>query len=201
MVKEIHIKELRSCPDKTWLGSWPKAEDIDVIYHEDVDVFLPSGEKAIAFRVGALKSTLPVERGGTLTPEALAYWRWVSRALRTDQRGFAAGKDIVTNPEIRLTIGQWEFFGAATRARSPLTDASEARAIIQGNEKPSRNTYYVRKAEADGLVDLAEAEKWDSICRKKNVEPEVKAEAVANRNKAKLAWFNKWFEESWLAAS
>jgi hypothetical protein len=201
MVKEIHLTELRECPDKDWLGSWPRPEDIDTIYHEDVDVFLPNGEKAIAFRVGVLKSTLPVEKGGTLTPEALKYWQWVSKALRTDQRGYAAGKDIVTNPEIRLTHGQWEFLSAATRARNPLTDASEALAIIQGNEKPSRNTYYVKKAEADGLVDLEEVDRWDSICRKKNVEPEVKAEATANRNKAKLAWFNKWFKESWLAAS
>jgi len=201
MVRQIHLQALRECPDKTWLGAWPKREDIDELIHEDVDVYLPSGELAIVFRVGALKSTLPVEDGGTLTPDALKYWRWVSKALRTDQRGFAAGRDIVSNPEIRLTVGQSEFFSKATRAKSPLIDAEEALAVLRADENPSRNTYYVGRAEEDGLVDLEEVERWDSICRKKNVESSTRTEAVANRNTAKLAWFWKWFEESWIAAN
>ena len=200
MVRQIHLQTLRECPDKEWLGAWPKPEDIDELIHEDVDVYLPSGELAIVFRVGALKSTLPVENGGTLTPEALKYWRWVSKALRTDQRGFAAGKDITTNPEIRLSGGQSEFFSKATRAKNPLVDTEEARAVLMADEKPCRNTYYVKRAEEDGLVDLEEVERWDSIVRKKSVSVELKEEATVKRNAAKLAWFWKWFEESWVAA-
>jgi hypothetical protein len=200
MVKQIHLTELRECPDKEYLGKWLERDEIDNIYHEDVDVFLPNGELAIVFRVGILKSTLPVEKGGTLTSEALKYWQWVSRALRTDQRGMASGKDITTNPEIRFTIGQWEFLSAATRTRNPLTDAEEALSILRSNEKPSRNTYYINRVETDGLVDLEEIERWDSICRRR-VSAEEKAEATVKRNRAKLAWFDKWFTESWLAAS
>lgn len=200
MPRQVHLKELRPCEDNLWLGAWPSREDVDEIFHEDVDVYLPSGELAIVFRVGALKSTLPVEKGGMLTKENYKYWQWVSKALVTDQRGFAAGKDINTNPEIRLTIGQWEFLTKATRAKNPLTDETEARALIESDTRPSRNTYYVKRAEADGLVDLEEVERWDSICRKKNVEPALREEATANRNRAKLAWFDKWFTETWIPA-
>ena len=197
MVKQVHLKTLRECPDKEWLGSWPKREDISEIYREDVDVYLPSGELAIVFRVGALKSTLPVNKGGTLTPENYKYWQWVSRALFSDQRGHAAGRDIVTTPEIRLTIGQSEFFSKATRAKNPLVDEAEAVALLQ-DVRPSRSTYYINKTEADNLVDLEEVERWDSICRKKNVEPAVRKDATERRNAAKLAWFYNWFENVWL---
>lgn len=200
MVRQIHLQALRECPDKTWLGKWPEREDVDTIYHEDVDVFLPSGELAIVFRVGALKSTLPVEKGGTLTKDNYKYWQWVSKALLSDQRGYASGKDIVSNPETRLTLGQWDFVSKATRAKNPVTDETEARALIEADTRPSRNTYYVKKVEANDLVDLGEVERWDSICRKKNVEPALRKEATEKRNAAKLAWFDKWFTEFWIPA-
>ena len=200
MVRQIHLQSLRECSDKEWLGAWPKREDIDELIHEDVDVYLPSGELAIVFRVRTLKSTLPVEEGGFLTKENHKYWKWVSRALCSDQRGFAAGKDIVTNPEIRLTIGQWDFITKATRAKNPLTDEAEAREVIEADTRPGRSTYYVKKTEADGLVDMEEVERWDSICRKKNVDPALKKEATIKRNAAKLSWFDKWFTETWVPA-
>lgn len=199
MTRRIDIPEVLSLDDKQVLGAWPKREDIDEIIHEDVDVYLPNGELAIVFRVGALKSTIPVEKGGTLTPERFDYWKWVSRALLTDQRGFAAGKEIVTNPEIRLTIGQNEFFSLATKAKNPLTDEDEAVKILQ-DIRPSRTTYYVKKTEADGLVNLEKVEEWDSICRRRNVDPDERKEATARRNAEKLAWFYNWFEDVWLKA-
>ena len=199
MARRIDIQEILTLEDKDWLGIWPKRSDVDEIIHEDVDVYLPNGELAIVFRVGALKSTLPVEKGGTLTAENKKYWQWVSKALVTDQRGFAAGKEIVSTPEIRLTIGQSEFFTKAVRAKNPLVDEEEAVALLQ-NIAPSRNTYYIKKTEADGLVDLEEVERWDSICRKKNVDPAELKEATDRRNAEKLAWFYNWFEDVWLKA-
>ena len=201
MVKQVHLKQLHQCEDKDWLGNWPKRDDVDVIYHEDVDVYLPDGTLAIVFRVGALKSTLPVAKGGTLTEDNYKYWQWVSKALATDQRGFAAGKEIVSNPEIRVTIGQWEFFSKATRAKNPLVNADEARAIIDSDPKPSRNTFYINKTEADGLVDVEEVERWDSIFRKKSLPLAEREEAQAKRNVAKLAWFENWLAREWLPAS
>ena len=200
MVRQIKIEALRDCPEKEWLGKWPERADIEKIFHEDVDVYLPDGTIAIVFRVGVLKSTLPVSKGGTLTPENHKYWQWVSKALYSDQRGHAAGKDIVTNPEIRLTLAQWEFFMQATRTKQPLVNVEEARALIASDTRPSRNTYYITKVEADGLVDLEEIERWDSICRKKNVSAEDRKEATQKRNIAKLAWFDNWFEKEWAPA-
>jgi len=201
MVRKVQIEKIQECPDKEWLGRWPEASDIDEIFHEDVDVYLPSGELSIVFRVGALKSTLPLDKGGNLTPENHQYWQWVSKDLLTDQRGNAAGRDIVSNPEIRVTKGQWEFFLRATRAKKALVDLEEARMIIASDSKPDRNTYYINKVEADGLVDLNEIKKWDAIVRKKKTSPAEKEEAKANRNVAKLKWFNNWFEKEWVPAT
>ena len=201
MVRRIDIPEVLSLDDKTVLGAWPKRSDVDEIIHEDVDVYLPSGELAIVFRVGALKSTLPVEKGGLLTGENYNYWRWVSkRPPGTDQRGFAAGREILTFPEVRLTIGQWNFFLKATRDKDPITDFDEARAIIDADPGFSRNTYYLNKVEADGLVDLEEIERWHSVVRRKTVQGDERKEATDNRNKAKLAWFENWFERVWTPA-
>ena len=199
MAKQVFIESLKDCPDSKYLGSWPKREDYPTIFREDVDVHLPNGD-LIVFRKGVLKGTLPVEKGGALTPEAHKYWQWVSKALRTDQRGMASGREITTNPEIRLTIGQSEFFSKATRAKNPLVDADEARALIESDTRPSRNTYYVKRAEESGYVDLEEVEKWDSIVRKKSLPKSERDEATILRNKAKLAWFNNWFEREWLPA-
>lgn len=199
MTKQIHLKEVRECPDAEWLGAWVKHEDY-TLYREDIDVYLPDGTLAFVFRKGVLKYTLPVEKGGTLTEDNHKYWSWVSKALKTDQRGMASGKVITTNPEIRLTLGQFEFFSKATRAKNPLTDLDEARRLIDASPEPGRNTFYMRRAEADGFIDVEEVEKWDSICRKKNVDPVVRAEALAKRNAAKLAWFERWFESQWVPA-
>ncbi len=199
MAKKVQIDKVVSLDDKEWLGKWPVRTDVEVVYDEDVDVYLPNGALAVVYRRGVLKSTLPIEEGGVLTVDNYDYWKWVSRALCSDQRGYAAGKDIVTNPDIRLTKGQVRFIQAATRSRNPLVDEVIAREMIQ-DTAPDRNTYYIKKVADAGLVDVEEIEKWDKIVRKKNVDPQTRQEAIANRNKAKLAWFYNWFETVWVPA-
>lgn len=199
MVRKIQIQEIVKFQDKDILGAWPKRSEVDVIFDEDVDVYLPDGELAVVFRKGALKSTTPVEEGGTLTKDNYEYWQWASKALSTDQRGHAAGRDIVTNPEIRLTIGQGEFFKQATKGR--VSTLEEARELIDANPNPSRTTYYVGKTEADGLVDLEEINKWDSIVRRKSkFSYEEVQEATRKRNIAKLSWFENWLAREWVPA-
>ena len=79
MAKRIQVDEIISLNDKEWLGKWPTRGDVDVIYNEDADIYLPDGQLAVIYRRGSLKSTIPVEEGGTLTPENYEYWRWVSK--------------------------------------------------------------------------------------------------------------------------
>jgi hypothetical protein len=55
----------------------------------------------------------------------------------------------------------------------------------------------VGKTEADGLVNLEEIERWDSLVRKKSTSPEDRVEAIAKRNAAKLAWFECWLRTVW----
>ena len=201
MVRRIDIPEVLSLDDKAVLGEWPKREDVDEIINEDVDVYLPSGELALVFRKGGLKSTLPEAKGGTLTQENFKFWQWVSKLPPgTDQRGFAAGKELFTTPEVRLTKGQWDFLLKATREKDPITDVAEARAIIDGDTRFSRNTYYVGKVEADGFVDVEEVERWHLIVRKKSIQGEARKEATEKRNAAKLAWFDNWFNKVWVTA-
>jgi hypothetical protein len=201
MVKRIDIKEVKTFKDKEILGSWPKESDVDQIFREDVDVYLPNGDLAISFRKGILKSTLPVSKGGTLTQDNLKYWQWASKALSSDQRGNAAGRDIHTNPEIRLTLGQVEFFKGAIKGT--IQTSEDARKVLdaEGAHDPSRTTYFIGKAEADGYVDLEEVEKHDKIvrCRSKYTVEEVN-EARKLRNIAKLAWFERWLEAEWVPA-
>jgi hypothetical protein len=196
MARQIQIKEIVKLQDKEILGAWPQRSDVDEIIHEDTDVYLPNGELAIVFRVGSLKSTTPVEKGGNLTKENYNYWQWVSKALASDQRGHAAGKDIVTSPEIRLTLGQVEFFKQAVKGK--VQTLKEAREILGSNTRPSRTTYYIGKTEEDGLVDLEELEKVSSIVRKKSrYSFEEVEEAKEKRNTIKLSWFENWLTRDW----
>jgi hypothetical protein len=47
------------------------------------------------------------------------------------------------------------------------------------------------------LVDLDEIEKWSALVRRKSTSFELRQEAVANRNAAKLAWFENWLRRDW----
>jgi hypothetical protein len=190
MVRKIHLKELKSF-DNSQLGGIPSESDYSELIDEDVDVFKPDGSLAVAFRKRGLKSAEKVIPGS----KEYDYWRWACKSLLSDQRGNAAGTEITTNVEIRLTEGQREFFAKATKGE--VNTLEEALEIVNSDRRVSRSTYYVGKAEADGLVDLEEVEKWDSLVRKKSTPFEVRQQAIANRNAAKLAWFGNWLKREW----
>lgn len=192
MVRIIKIDQLSEVSDKTKLGTFPTDSDFDEVIDEDCDIYLPDNTLGLSFRKRALPYVLSLDPDS----EKFKYWRWASRALLSDQRGNAAGRDMVTNVEIRLTEGQKQFFSVAVKRELTLKEAQE----MVADTRPSRLTYFISKTEEDGLVDLDEIEKWDSIVRKKNTLPEVKSEAIAKRNAAKLAWFDKWLTEVWAKA-
>ena len=192
MVRQIHLTELFNYGDKSKLGEFPTENDYDEVINEDCDIYLPDGSLGVVFRKSAIKSFV------SLTPQSedYKYWKWASRSLASDQRGAAAGKEICTNVEIRVTQGQKDFFSVATKKEISL---EEARALTS-NSSPTTTTYFIGKTETDGLVDLEEIEKWDSIVRKKNTPPDEYAEALAKRNAAKLAWFDCWLHTVWANA-
>jgi len=189
VVRTIKLSELHEVSDKEFLGTFPTERDFDAIINEDCDVYLPDGTLGLVFRKSALSTVMAV------TPDSptFEYWRWASRSLLSDQRGNAAGRDMITNIEIRVTEGQKKFFSAAAKRELTLDEAQE----LAADRTPSRETYYIHKTESDGLVDLEEIEKWDSFVRKKSTPPEVKAEAIAKRNAAKLGWFDYWLVNVW----
>jgi hypothetical protein len=190
MVRQIHLKELKSFDDKR-LGAVPTAADYTELINEDCDVFRPDGTLAVAFRKRGLKAAEDIAPGN----DKYRYWQWACKSLLSDQRGNAAGAEITTNVEIRLTEGQKVFFSRAVKGQ--VANLEEARAIIESDTRVSRTTYFVGKTEADGLVDLEEIERWDSLVRKKSTPFDVRQEAIANRNKAKLAWFENWLVRVW----
>ena len=189
MVRTIKLEKLHEVVDKEFLGTFPTSSDFDEVINEDCDIYLPDGTLGLTFRKNALKTVSSV----TSDSPTFDYWRWAARSLMSDQRGNAAGRDIYTNIEIRVTEGQKKFFSAAVKRDLTLAEAQE----LTADTTPSRDTYYIHKTEADGLVDVEEIEKWDSLIRKKSTTPDVKEVAVAKRNVAKLAWFDNWLVNVW----
>lgn len=190
MVRQLRLEKLIPFDDKR-LGGVPSDADFFELIDEDCDVYRPDGTLAVAFRKNALKTAAGIVPG----TKEYDYWRWACRSLLSDQRGNAAGSEITTNVEIRLTEGQKDFFSKATKGL--VENLEQALAIVSADTRVSRTTYYVGKAEADGLVDLEEVEKWDSLVRKKSTPFELKKEATAKRNKAKLQWFENWLRNVW----
>jgi len=193
-VREIRVPALHKCEDDKYLGYWASEKDYDEYIHEDVDVYIGDEKTpALVFRVKALKTITK-----DISKEGYDYWQWVSKALFSDQRGHAAGREIVSNPEIRLTVGQDMFFKQATKGK--IQTLEEARAVIDSDTRLSRSTFYVKKTEQDNLVNMEEVEKWSTIVRKKKGTPEELTVALDNRNKAKLTWFENWLQQEWLSA-
>lgn len=193
MVRQIHLQELKSF-DTQQLGDRPKLEHVSEVIDEDCDVYLPDGTLGVAFRKGYFS-----ERHGVIPgSENYKYWQWACRSLLSDQRGLASGKDIYTNVEIRCTYGQNEFFKLAVKGL--VTDLEQALEVVNSDTRPSRTTYYVNKAEKAGLVDLEEVDRWDSLVRKKSTPFGLRQEAIINRNRAKLAWFENWLRRDWATA-
>ena len=189
MVRKIQLVELFECDDKKMLGTFPTEKDYDEVIQEDCDVYLPDGTLALVFRKKGLKKLCEMKPKS----KDYEYWRWVSRFLLSDQRGLAAGREINTNVEIRLTEGQKKFFANATKKVISMGEALE----LLADKSPSRTTFYVGKTEEDGLVDLEEIEKWDSLVRKKSTPGDLREQAIQKRNAAKLAWFNNWLTTVW----
>jgi hypothetical protein len=189
MIRKIKLEQLYEVSDKEFLGVYPTSDDFDEVIDEDCDVYLPDGTLGLTFRKKAIKTLL------TVTPETdtFKFWRWASRSLLSDQRGYAAGKEITTNVEIRVTEGQKRFFNSAAKRDLTLVEAQE----LVADTTPSRDTFYVHKTEKDGLVDVEEIEKWSSLIRKKNTPSGLRTEATLKRNAAKLAWFNNWLLNVW----
>jgi hypothetical protein len=148
MVRIIKLESLEKYGDDI-LGERPSDDCYDEIIREDCDVYLPDGTLALAFRKQALKSVMAVQPG----TKQFADWRWFCKALISDQRGAAAGKDIYTNPEIRFTVGQVNCIRALKKGS--IETLEEAVALCEANPEPSRNTFYVGKAADDGLYDVA----------------------------------------------
>lgn len=190
MVREIYLKELVPFNDKR-LGYVPTEDDYTELIDEDCNVYLPDGTLAVAFRKQGLKTAANIVPG----TEAYSYWRWACRSLMSDQRGNAAGAEITSNVEIRLTEGQKAFFSLAVKGK--VADLKAALEIVSSDTRPSRTTYFVGKTEEDGLVDVVAIEAQDSLVRKKSTPFAEKQIATAKRNQLKLAWFGNWLANVW----
>lgn len=191
MIREIYLKQLVPFDSKK-LGYAPVEGDWTEVIDEDCNVYLPDGTLAVAFRKkGCLKSVLDIVPG----TKEYSYWRWACRALMSDQRGNAAGAEITSNVEIRLTEGQREFFAKAVKGL--VSDLQSALEIVNSDRRVSKTTYYVGKTEEDGLVDVAAIECQDSLVRKKSTPFAEKQIATAKRNQLKLAWFENWLVNVW----
>ena len=190
MVHKIQLTELVPFNNKR-LGYVPTGSDYTELIDKDCNVYLPDGSLVVAFRKQGLKTAAGIVPG---TPE-YKYWQWACKSLVSDQRGNAAGAEITSNVEIRLTEGQKKFFALAVKGKVANLDA--ALEIVNGDTTVSRTTYFVGKTEEDGLVDVEAIEAQDKLVRKKNTLFKDKQVARAKRNALKLAWFENWLRTVW----
>jgi hypothetical protein len=193
MVRQIHVKEKRICPDKEWLGRWCKDEDYDeYIQGEDVDVYL-GGKLVLVYRPASLQTLL------NIAPEDYAWWKWCSSGsdAKTDQRGHAAGAEITDHPEIRLTVGQSKFFLAANKGK--VQTLEEARKLVDSDISLSRQTFYAGKVDLSEYVDPEKLKqyKWGVLAR--NITAES-LEAKENHLRERLKWFDNWLSTTWAEA-
>lgn len=174
---------------KDMAGTRPTEADYDRLIQKNTVVYV-GGKRVAVFLKKAFTEVLAIEPGS----DAYAYWKWVSRGLHSDQRGLAGGKEIFTETFNRLTNGQLQFFREC--AKGKVETKEQAEAIIAAHPGFSKFSLYVGKIQNSGLVDAPRILELESLLRKKATPPEVKEEALVERNRLRLAWFDNWLE-SW----
>ena len=114
--RRIYLDALYECNPKDYIGYFADSSHYDTLIQEDCDVYV-GGVKAIAFRKGLFPRLKDKDK------QTWEFLRWASRDMYSGQRGLAAGKELVTNMESRVTNGLLNFFKAAKEGK-PLTYAS-----------------------------------------------------------------------------
>ena len=196
-VRQIHLDTVLELNDKEWLGRYSEPHEYDEVIREDCDVYLPSGELAIAYRRAAIKSLTDVDE------ERFDYWRWVSKQNPSIGRGAAAGSEINTHCHRRFRKGQLMFLEQAAKGKWNEATEKECFDFIHADMTWSKQNTVCRTIARDGLYDTElckDAERSiKSAKRKKDFDGCRKLEKFLIENRQDV-WFDNWVKDKFLKA-
>ena len=197
MVRQIHLETVLELNDKEWLGRYSEPHEYDEVIREDCDVYLPSGELAIAYRRSSIKSLVDVD------DDRFAYWRWASKQNPSIGRGAAAGSEINTHCHRRFRRGQLFFLEQAARGKWNDATEEECFEYIRSDMKWSKQNSVIRIIAKDGLYDTElckEAERLIKSAKRRGGYKECRRlEEFLVKNRQDV-WFDNWVREKFLKA-
>jgi hypothetical protein len=178
---------------KDMVGERPTEEDYDRLIQNNVSVYV-GGKRKVVFLKGAMTEIGKVEPG----TDSYTYWKWVSKKLRSNQRGLASGKELTSPNRFRLiSNGQLAFFKAAEQGL--VTTREEVEQILANHSGSSKYAIYKNKVLSSGYVNVEKIAELDEITRKKSLPESVLEEAWEAKNQLFGEWFDNWLED-WLLA-
>lgn len=190
--EEIRLDELYPVEDKKLLGYFADDTFYDRLITEDCDVYL-KGQKVLTFR----KALFPLLKDKD--PEAQAYFTWAAKDLYSDSRGLVAGKEMVTDLDVRSTTGILNAMKAASDGTVETVEEMEA--IVNRSPDMSKNHFRVGNIKtdfpkiADSLVEIEEA------LRKKKCAMVEREEIKKRRGDILREWFPIWLNGVWANSS
>ena len=192
MVRQLHLTSLRECKDKDWLGSYSSPDDYDEVISEDTDVYLPDGTLVLTYRKAAINSLVGI------SDERYEYWKWVSLAAFSVNRGNAAGKELIDNCEQRLTNSQRSFFTFATKGDFNNLTEAELDEFLAKDTAWNVYHYSTRFVKEDGLCDVDVVLPLEERFKDKTLSEKERGEVRADLTRERGKWFGNWAKKVWL---
>ena len=183
--------------DKEWLGRYSEPHEYDEVIREDCDVYLPSGELAIAYRRAAITSIVDIE------DDRFEYWRWVSKQNPSIGRGAAAGSEINTHCHRRFRKGQLAFLEQAAKGKWNDATEEECFDFIRSDMKWSKQNTVCRTIAADNLYDTElckESERLIKSAKRRGGFAECKKHEKFLVENRQDVWFDNWVRNKFLKA-
>jgi hypothetical protein len=189
--KRIDLDSLYECDPKDYIGYFADSSHYDTLIQEDCDVYV-AGVKVIAFR----KSLFP--RIKDKDPGTWEYLRWAARDMYSGQRGLAAGRELVTNMESRITNGLLNFFKAAKEGK--VTTVEEAQRMIAASPDRGQFLIQIGSVKKDYPEIGEQVKAIDAELRKKTTTPERREELLQQKYTALFSWVDPWLKNDWANA-
>ena len=193
MTRKIYLTELHTFDDKE-LGRYPTESDYDEIVREDCDVYGPDGTLLLAYRKGAITSTVNIEE------DRYNYWRWCSRQNPSIGRGNAAGREIKEHRHRRIRKGERLFFEGASRGEFNDSTLEEIVAFI--NERPEWDTqnFVCAEVREDKLYDVEFCKDKEKLIRvmKTKMSAAEAEELTQFLIKHRNVWVMNWIQRVFL---
>lgn len=189
--RRIYLDALYECNPKDYIGYFADSSHYDTLIQEDCDVYV-GGVKAIAFRKGLFPRLKDKDK------QTWEFLRWASRDMYSGQRGLAAGKELVTNMESRVTNGLLNFFKAAKEGK--VDTLEEAQRMIAASPDRGQFLIQIGAVRKDFPVIDAHVKVIDAELRKKTTTPERREELLREKHAWLFSWVDPWLATIWANA-